>query len=320
MPIAAKNSWWYRSKLHIGPILWLNAEMTAPNPNDKSQQRTLRAFAALVTGEDAAIDLALAALLIASTAYPDLDIAHYMAELESLAQRVRRLLDLPEASTLPPETDQVSVIMAINTVLFEQEHFYGNTQDYYNPDNSFLNRVLERHTGIPIALSLVYMEVGKRVGISLEGIGLPFHFVVGCRLPHGRIYIDPYEAGRIYNEQECRERVRHLLGGKGRMQASWFEPVSRKYLLVRMLSNLKHIYLRTENYAHALAMCDRIILLIPRSPVEWHDRGAVHLQLKHYTRAIKDLNVYLELAPKAEDREEVEKQIKAIRNFIAMLN
>jgi regulator of sirC expression with transglutaminase-like and TPR domain len=306
--------------LHLGPILWLNAEMTASNPNDKSQQRALRAFAALVTGEDAAIDLALAALLIARTTYPDLNIAYYMAELDSLAQRVRTLLDLPEASELPPETDLLTVIIAINNVLFEQEHFYGNMQDYYNPDNSFLNRVLERHTGIPIALSLVYMEVGKRVGIPLEGIGLPFHFVVSCRLPQGRIYIDPYEAGRIYNEQECRERVRHLLAGKGKMHASWFEPVSRKYLLVRMLNNLKHIYLQTENYAHALAMCDRIILLIPRSPVEWRDRGVVHLQLKHYARAIKDLNAYLELAPKAEDLEEVQKQIKAIRNFIAMLN
>jgi len=297
--------------------------MKESNPNDTPQQRAFRAFEALVAGDDAAIDLALAALLIACSEYPDLNFAQCIAQLDSLALRVRSLLGLPAPDILPqlpPETDVLEVITAINQVLFEQEDFHGNTEDYYNPANSFLNALLERHTGIPIALSLLYMEVGKRVGLQIEGIGLPFHFVVGCRLPQGRIYIDPFESGHIYSEEECRERVRHMLEGKGKIYAQWFEPVSRKYLLVRMLNNLKHIYLQTENYAHALAMCDRIILLIPRSPVEWRDRGVVHLQLKHYARAIKDLNAYLELAPKAEDLEVVQKQIKAIRNFIAMLN
>lgn len=295
-------------------------EMTASNSNDKAQQRAFRAFAALVTGEDAAIDLALAALLIACTEYPDLDIASYMAQLDALAQQVRLRLGLPEGAGLPSEMNQLTVIAAMNSVLFEQEHFHGNPQDYYDPDNSFLNRVLERRTGIPIALSLVYMEVGRRVGMAFDGIGLPFHFVVGYRLPQERIYIDPYEEGRIYNARECRERIRRLLGEKEKLHASWFEPISRRYLLVRMLNNLKHIYLYKADYAHALAMCDRIILLIPRAALEWRDRGHVHLQLKHYGRALKDLNTYLELAPEAEDHEEIQKQIKTIRTYIALLN
>lgn len=283
----------------------------------------MRAFAALVTGEDAAIDLALAALLIACSEYPDLNIAQYMAHFDALAQQVRTLLSLPDApmlADLPPETDLLAVITAINQVLFEHEHFQGNTQDYYNPSNSFLNQVLERRTGIPIALSLVYMEVGKRVGLHLDGIGLPFHFVVGCRLPQGRIYIDPYESGRVYSEHECRERVRQMLGSKGRLHAQWFEPVSHKQLLVRMLNNLKHIYLHVEDYARALAMCDRIILLVPRSPLERRDRGFIQLQLKYYMRALKDFNAYIELAPEAEDHEEIQKQIRAIRNVISMMN
>src|SRR5579859_5328964 len=127
-------------------------------PNDTPQQRALRAFEALVAGEDAAIDLALAALLIASSEYPELNFGHYLAQLDALARRVRELLVLPRPDILPrlpPETDLLDVIAAINKVLFEQEHFHGNAEDYYNPSNSFLNAVLERHTGIPIALSLL---------------------------------------------------------------------------------------------------------------------------------------------------------------------
>jgi len=210
--------------------------MKESNPNDTPQQRAFRAFEALVAGDDAAIDLALAALLIASGEYPDLNFAQCIAQLDSLALRVRSLLGLPAPDILPqlpPETDVLEVITAINQVLFEQEGFHGNAEDYYNPANSFLNAILERHTGIPIALSLLYMEVGKRVGLQIEGIGLPFHFVVGCRLPQGSIYSDPFESGHIYSEGECRERVRHMLEGKGKIYAQWFEPVSHKNLLVR---------------------------------------------------------------------------------------
>ncbi|MFL5652591.1 MAG: SirB1 family protein [Ktedonobacteraceae bacterium] len=297
--------------------------MKEPNPDHTPQQRAFRAFEALVARNDAAIDLALAALLIASSEYPDLNFAHCLAQLDALALRVRGLLGLPAPGILPQlplEIDPRDAITAINQVLFEQEHFHGNLEDYYNPANSFLNTVLERHTGIPIALSLLYMEVGKRVGVQIDGIGLPFHFVVGCRLPQGRIYIDPFESGHIYSEVECRERVRRMLNGKGKIYAQWFEPISHKNLLVRMLNNLKHIYLHLEDYERALAICDRILLLIPRSPIEQRDRGVVHLQLKHYGRALRDLSAYVELAPNAEDNEEVQRQIKALRQVIAMMN
>jgi len=149
---------------------------------------------------------------------------------------------------------------------------------------------------------------------------LPFHFVVGCRLPQGRIYIDPYEGGHIYSEEECRERVHRMLDGKGKIYPHWFEPISHKFLLVRMLNNLKHIYLNSEDYGRALAICERILLLIPHSALEYRDRGVVHLQLKHYGSALRDLSIYTELAPKAEDRAEIQSQIKAIRQIIAMMN
>jgi regulator of sirC expression with transglutaminase-like and TPR domain len=295
----------------------------SPYPRDTPQERAFRAFEALVAGEDATIDLALAALFIASVEYPDLNIVKYMAQLDSLALRVRALLGLPEPAAfreLPPGTSLLKVIAAMNQVLFGQERFHGNVEDYYNPCNSFLNDVLERRTGIPIALSLLYMEVGKRVGVRIDGIGLPFHFVVGCRLPQGRIYIDPYEGGQMYGEEECRERVQRMLGGKVRIHEQWFEPVSHKQLLVRMLNNLKHIYLHTADYPRALAMCERIVLLVPDSPIERRDRGIVYLQLKQYTRALKDLQAYITLAPHAQDAEEIQRQIKTIRQIVAMMN
>ena len=297
--------------------------MTEAFPNDTPQQRAFRAFETLVAGEDTAIDLSLAALLIANLEYPELDIARYMAQLDALAHRVRTLLGLAGTGTpeqLPPNMDIPTVIAAMNTVLFGQEHFHGNTEDYYNSSNSFLNDVLERHTGIPIALSLLYMEVGRRVGVWFDGIGLPFHLIVGCRFQRSRIYIDPFEGGQVLNEQECRKRVRQMIGKTDKIHAQWFEPVSRKNLLIRMLTNLKHIYLHSEDYARALHMCDFILVLAPRSPQERRDRGIIYLQLKRYGQALRDLAAYLQLAPQAEDHDEIQRQVKIIRQIIAMMN
>src|SRR5712692_6814053 len=173
------------------------------------QQRARTAFVALITGSDADIDLAQAGLLIANEEYPDLDIAHYMAKLDSLAERVRGILGVSSSGgsfQSSPQSESLDVLVAINTVLFDQERFRGNQKEYYNPCNSFLNDVLERHTGIPITLSLIYIEIGKRLGVQIEGIGLPFHFVVRCRLPDGYVYIDPFEKGRFLTEEDCRER------------------------------------------------------------------------------------------------------------------
>src|ERR1700682_5417260 len=174
--------------------------MTDRYSKDTAQQRAYRAFEALITGEDTAIDLAQASLLIASIAYPGLDSEHYMAQLDALARRVRAVLALPDHDTLPQlpdDTHTLSVIEAINQVLFAEEHFHGNEDDYHNPNNSFLNFVLEQHTGIPISLSIIYMEVGSRVGIQVDGIGLPMHFVIRCRLTEDYIYIDPFHNGRL---------------------------------------------------------------------------------------------------------------------------
>ena len=298
--------------------------MAEQHSEHTAQQRAYRELAEIVAKEDAEIDLTQAALLIATIAYPDLDSARYLTQLSELAQRVRSVLALPspaEMPELPDDIDPLAVITAMNTVLFEQEDFHGNYSDYYNPNNSFLNQVLEQKTGIPITLSLLYIEVGKRVGIQLDGIGLPFHFVVGCRLSDGNTwYIDPFERGQLMSEQQCRIHIRRLAGGKIRFHAHWFHPVTHKQLLIRMLTNLKNSYMHHENFPLALAVCDRLVLLAPTVAQERRDRGIVHLQLKHYVRALYDLKAYTEMAPEAEDRKEMLEYIRTLRQTISMMN
>ncbi len=280
----------------------------------------------LCVGDDAAIDLGRAALLIAAEEYPDLDIAHYLAQLDVLAMQARAALGVAdlegaELSRALQERDPLSIIEAINQVLFVQEHFRGSSKaDYYNPRNSFLNDVLERRIGIPITLSLVYMEVGRRLGVQIDGIGMPLHFLVAYRLSERRIYIDAYEQGRILTEKDCQERVQRMFKGKVHFNQRWLQPISHRQILVRMLDNLKYIYIARGDDKRALAVCDRLVLLAPRSAIERRDRGRLYIHLKMYGRALRDLKIYLELASEGEDVEEVQKQVSALRQFIAMMN
>ena len=291
-------------------------------PQDTGQM-AYRAFVALVAGDDAAIDLAQAALLIARIEYPDLDMQPYLAQLDALARRVRAVLALPPPDLqplLPPELDSLRVLHAMNQILFTEERFQGNQDDYENADNSYFNRVLEQHTGLPITLALLYIEVGKRVGIPIYGVGLPFHFMAGCSLPQGVICIDAFHSGKMLNQQECKEYIRQLARHRIKFSLQWFKPVSHKHFLVRLLNNLKRVYLEKEHYERVLAVCDFILALAPLAASELRDRGIIHLQLKHYARALHDLIAYVDLAPGAEDRQEMQVHIKAIRQMIAMMN
>src|SRR5437660_7475125 len=292
-------------------------------PQDTAWQIAYRAFVAMVAGDDAVIDLAQAALLISCIEYPDLDMQPYLAQLDALARRVRALLALAPLDSqplLPPEIEPLALLHATNQVLFAEEQFRGNQDDYENPDNSYLNKVLEKRTGLPITLALLYIEVGKRVGLSIYGIGFPFHFMAGCPGPEGMIYIDAFHEGRLLNQQECKEYIRQMLRQRIKFYLQWFKPVSHKQFLMRLLNNLKRAYLEKEQYEHTLAVCDLLLALTPLAATELRDRGIIHLQLKHYARALHDLTAYVDLAPNAEDRHEMQGHIKTIRQMIAMMN
>jgi regulator of sirC expression with transglutaminase-like and TPR domain len=221
-----------------------------------AQERTYRAFEALITGNENSIDLAEAALLIASIEYPDLDRTFYLRQLDELARQVRAVLDLPYPETLPQlpeEIDPLRVLEAMNRVIFEKEQFHGNRQDYSSPDNSFFNKVLENRAGIPITLSLLYIEVGRRVGVTIEGIGLPWHFVVRYCLPQEIIYIDVFNQGHFMDERACRDMIRNMAQTRIRMHAEWFEPVKPRqtYLCTERGPSARPGNLRIDGHADA---------------------------------------------------------------------
>ena len=227
-------------------------------------------FTEMVTGPESRLDLGRAALLIASEEYPGLDILRYVAKLEVLAANVRPRVAAAE--------EPLSKLAHLNTYLFEEHGFRGNSVEYYDPRNSFLNEVLDRELGIPITLSVVYMEVGRRVGLPLQGVGMPGHFIVKHAGRSGDIYIDPFNAGRILSQQACAELIQQVYGEPVPLQQTFLAPVTEKQILARMLANLKAIYIQTQHYLKALSVVERLLLINPTAEQEAKDRaGLRHL-------------------------------------------
>ena len=282
----------------------------------RSDSATLaQALAALVGQEiaDERIDLLRAALTIARTEYPDLDFEGYGARIEELARRVKRLV--------PDLGDPSESIAALNRVLFEEEGFRGNREDYYDPRNSFLSDVLDRKLGIPITLAVVYMEVARRVGFPLVGVGMPGHFLLKHYDVDGReILIDPFNRGSILTANDCQQRLDELYDGQMRLQPQFLMAVSRRQVLVRMLNNLKSIYLSGRNFRKALPIVDLILAIYPRSPEDVKQRAMLRWSLGQNRGALADLEDYLKMLPEASDADEIRHTAAALRRMMATMN
>jgi regulator of sirC expression with transglutaminase-like and TPR domain len=224
-------------------------------------------FTEAMTGPENRLDLARAALLIASEEYPGLDILRYVAKLEAMAAAVR-----PAVTTTD---DPILKIEYLNAYLFEERGFRGNAENYYDPRNSFLNDVVDRRLGIPITLSIIYMEVGRRVGMPLRGVGMPGHFIMRYAEPEEDIYIDPFNKGRILSRQACEELIQQLYGEPVPFQETFLAPVSKKQILARILMNLKAIYIQTKDYLKALSVVERLLIIQPGAEQEMKDRAAL---------------------------------------------
>jgi regulator of sirC expression with transglutaminase-like and TPR domain len=231
------------------------------------QAQIRQLFAAAVTGPENRLDLARAALLIASEEYPGLDILRYVAKLEVMAAAVRPGVTMAD--------DPLVKIEHLNAYLFEERGFRGNSQEYYDPRNSFLNEVLDRKLGIPITVSVVYMEVGRRVGMALQGVAMPGHFIVKYAGPGGDIYIDPFNEGRILSREACEELIQQVYGEPVPFQETFLATVTKKQILVRLLMNLKAIYMHSKDYLKALSVVQRLLLLQPDAAQEVKDRAAL---------------------------------------------
>ncbi|HEY9738003.1 MAG TPA: transglutaminase-like domain-containing protein [Trichocoleus sp.] len=250
------------------------------------------------------IDLAAAALYIAQEEYPHLDVESAFQTLDHMAEAVRQ--------RLPEEPYPLKIIRTLNQYLFVELGFAGNTDNYYDPRNSFFNTVLERRTGIPISLSLVYLEVARRIGFPMAGVGLPGHFLIRPTLEDMAIFVDPFHQGAILFEEDCRDLLRQIYGEEAKLQPHHLETVSTKALLSRMLSNLKMIYLHQRNVAKALAAIDRILLMFPDAAPELRDRGLIYYQQGRLTEAQYDLEQYLYERPDATDAYEIRQVIEQI--------
>ena len=283
----------------------------SPNSWDSTRpvDPSLEEFQRAVLGTDAGINLARAALLIARTEYPGLDVERYISRLDQLARDARA-----------GGKDSLCRLHRLREFLFEEVGFRGNTEDYCDPRNSFLNDVLDRKLGIPITLSLVLMEVGRRLGLKIKGIGLPAHFIVAAQIGEERVLLDAFNGGALLTPEAAQELVSRVLGRPVTLQEEHFAPVTRRQLLGRMLRNLKAIYWRRKDWSRALPIAERLLVLEPDSPEEIRDRGTVLVNLGEVVRGVADWEHYLKLAPQAPDAQSVRQNLRRARSTLATLN
>jgi regulator of sirC expression with transglutaminase-like and TPR domain len=246
-----------------------------------------REFIELAAREPVA--LARGALVIAKEEYPALDVDLYLTRLAELAREASRWLGAAG--------NTVERVQALSRFLFEHHGFAGNQSSYGDPRNSFLNEVLERKLGIPITLSVVYIEVGRRAGLKLEGVSFPGHFLVKATDERGELIIDPFNEGAILNLEQLRARLNQVYGQPVELHPAMLRAATSRQILSRMLRNLKNIYVAASDWTRAIAALDRILILEPRSLEDLLERAKLYETLECFQAALDDLQSFLSIAP-----------------------
>jgi regulator of sirC expression with transglutaminase-like and TPR domain len=275
----------------------------------------LQRFRDAVAPERVRINLCEAALLCAQDAYPDLDVHDTLRRIDDLAETLKR--------RLPADFSTTHRLLALNNYLFQELGFSGDADNYYDPRNSFLNDVLMRKTGIPITLSILYIEIGARLGLKLKGVSFPGHFLVKIRVTGGELVLDPFDGGRSLSEEDLRERLARFTGAEAAQTLpleDLLESASPRQILARLLRNLKAIHLEAKDLDRALAVMNRLVVLLPDVPEERRDRGLVFARLECPRAAADDLSFYARERPGADDAEEVAAHLAAVTINAARLN
>jgi regulator of sirC expression with transglutaminase-like and TPR domain len=262
--------------------------------------------------ERSGVTLDIACLEMAAIEFPGLEVEGFLFRLDNLAEQI--------TSRLTPNASGLDFIKATNELLFEALQFRGNEEEYYDPRNSCLNSVLMRRLGIPITLSVVYIEIARRLNRLVYGVGLPGHFIVAYEDHEARYWIDPFHRGRILTFAECCALAKEAANVDIRLNPAVFAPVNNRQILVRMLSNLKAIYLRGEAFDKAREVLDLLIEAMPDYAEEYRHRGIVHLKQLNHRAAKQDFETYLRLQPHSPEREGVEKQLVLIERYKAGMN
>ncbi len=262
---------------------------------------------------DQQLNLAEAALCIAWEDQGALDLRAALRELDQLALGARGRV----AAGMPGD----EVVLALNQFLFVEVGFRGNTWDYHDPANSFLDRVLATRAGLPITLAVVYLEVGWRLGLPVSGVALPGHFLVRYGGGEDALFIDPFNRGRLWTRAECLTQIATFYGPVSPgLVAQVLRPPTRQAILARMLRNLKNLYIERSEFSQALAAADRILLIEPDQPQDVRDRGLLRARLNQFNGALEDLERYARLAPRASDLPQIREQALAIATRAAQGN
>jgi regulator of sirC expression with transglutaminase-like and TPR domain len=246
-------------------------------------------------------DLAPAALAIARVEYPKLDAAASLAALDDLGARAAARIG-PAGGALP------DILRALNEFVFDECGFSGNRQRYDDPRNSFLNEVLERRTGLPITLAVVYIEIARRAGVRVEGVSFPGHFLLrvpveaaGDRPAGDDLILDPFHGGALLSEFDCRQILREHVGEETAFSPTLLAPATRLAIVARMLVNLKRLYVRMRSFPQARFVSSLLLAVDPSAIAELRDRGLLAYHLQDFAAALRDLEEYLRLAPKGAD-------------------
>jgi regulator of sirC expression with transglutaminase-like and TPR domain len=297
-------------------------------------EHLVRSFAHAALSPDP--DLAIAALMIARVEYPRLDAGPYLDQLDAIGREAKRRVDAATLSSqdVPhrADPDAYSRVMALNEYLFTELHFVGNNVQYEDPRNSFLNDVLDRRTGIPITLALLYMEVARRAGLRIDGVNFPGHFLLRCPARRARsqtddLIIDPFHGGALLSEDACRQLLRRHSGEDAVLESHLLAHATKPQILARMLLNLKRVYVQMHSFPQARDVTELMLAVNPSAINELKDRGLLAYHLKDFAGALRDLQAYLQLAVSNEldesDREEhaeIWEHIKTLRRRVASLN
>jgi regulator of sirC expression with transglutaminase-like and TPR domain len=274
-------------------------------------------------------ELARAALVVARIEFPKLDAEPYLMRLDAMGDAARTAIADHVAAT--GDNTPVGGIKTINRYLFDELGFEGNREKYDDPRNSCLNDVLDRRTGIPITLSVVYLEVARRAGLTMEGVNFPRHFLIRCADQSARgksgLILDPFHGGMILSEQKCRVLLQQHVGPEVSFSRSLLAPATRPEIVVRMLLNLKRLYVNMRSFPQARDVIELLVAMTPSALSELRDRGLLAYHLNDVSGALRDLQTYLKLASMSEldkderqEHEQIWEHVKTLRRRVAALN
>jgi len=269
-----------------------------------------REFVTLVGREP--VPLTRCALLIAKEEYPALDVQKYLDALAALARKGE-----PQICAAEDTFDRVE---RLSHFLFEEQGFAGNVNGFDDPRNSFLNDVIERRLGIPISLSVLYIEVGRQLGLDLYGVSFPGHFLVKAVDDLGELIIDPFNQGRILSIDDIRARLTQVYGEEIEMQPDLLKSATARQILSRMLRNLKNLYVGGSDWTRGISTLDRILILEPRSPNEMLERSGLYEKLECFQAALDDLKNFLSMSPDHPEAEGAREGVIRLMRQVALIN